>query len=533
MTRRTQEAFARWTGFVSLRDQTIQGGIRVVRFSRTFVFFSCLAAMLVAGQRTAVAQQTVLLDFWLPTCGPCRAMDPIVERLQAEGFPIRRVDGSREVAVAQRFGVQRYPTFVLVSGGREIHRSVGPMSYGQMRGLMLQAGAGPIAKAPARGDRSPVVPATFAGPAPNGGAAYQVGSDLGPAPAVTIPGVRDSVQQPATFGPPSAQPIASQGPDPNRLLSVSVRIKVEDGSGSSYGTGTIIDTRQGEALVLTCAHLFREGAGPVSSSTPIVVELFGPTAGGVRVVERPAGQIISYDMEKDVALVSIRPRVPVQAVRVASNANVASIGGAVWSVGCDHGADPSVRTGQITTIAKYTSPPSLTATGAPVVGRSGGGLFNERGELVGVCFGASEPDNEGFYAKLSSVHAELDKLGLSGVYRTGEPSPQSGMVAVAAAADPTVPANPGAGMVPVESNPPVPAVVRGQDAAPAAVSLQGLSAAERAAIQELSSRAAESEVVCVIRPKEPGGRSEVITLDHVSPAFLQALQAMRGVSRPR
>jgi hypothetical protein len=52
---------------------------------------------------------------------------------------------------------------------------------------------------------------------------------------------------------------------------------------------------------------------------------------------------------------------------------------------------------------------------------------------------------------------------------------------------------------------------------------QGLSATEQAAWDEIMSRAARFEVVCIIRPKEPGGQSEVITLDDVSPEFARAL----------
>jgi hypothetical protein len=40
-------------------------------------------------------------------------------------------------------------------------------------------------------------------------------------------------------------------------------------------------------------------------------------------------------------------------------------------------------------------------------------------------------------------------------------------------------------------------------------------------------RAATHEVICIVRPKEPGGQSEVISLDNVSPEFIRALAAKR------
>jgi hypothetical protein len=50
-----------------------------------------------------------------------------------------------------------------------------------------------------------------------------------------------------------------------------------------------------------------------------------------------------------------------------------------------------------------------------------------------------------------------------------------------------------------------------------------LSPAEQAALQEIQTRGFNSEVICIIRPHSPEGKSEVITLTSVSPAFVQAL----------
>ena len=73
-------------------------------------------------------------------------------------------------------------------------------------------------------------------------------------------------------------------------------------SGHSAGSGTIIDARAGgEALVLTCGHLFRDSKG----TGKIEVEVYRPCAGC-----RVPGRLIAYDLERDVALVAFQPRVP-------------------------------------------------------------------------------------------------------------------------------------------------------------------------------------------------------------------------------
>ncbi|MEN0109519.1 MAG: hypothetical protein AAF805_02235, partial [Planctomycetota bacterium] len=52
--------------------------------------------------------------------------------------------------------------------------------------------------------------------------------------------------------------------------------------------------------------------------------------------------------------------------------------------------------------------------------------------------------------------------------------------------------------------------------------------AERATLAEIASRGARSEVVILVRPEGGVGRTEVLTLDSASPAFVAALREMNG-----
>ena len=77
---------------------------------------------LIAGERP------VLADFYGTWCGPCKAMEPVVERL-AERFAGRaevvkiNIDESRELAAEH--SVRGVPTFLLFIGGRAVERVVG------------------------------------------------------------------------------------------------------------------------------------------------------------------------------------------------------------------------------------------------------------------------------------------------------------------------------------------------------------------------------------------------------------------------
>src|SRR6202043_775352 len=86
------------------------------------------------------------------------------------------------------------------------------------------------------------------------------------------------------------------------LIACCVRLKVSDPKGNSVGSGTIIDCRKGEALILTCGHIFRDSDG----KGEISVDLFGAGA-----PQHVAGRLLGCDLDRDVALVGITIRTPV------------------------------------------------------------------------------------------------------------------------------------------------------------------------------------------------------------------------------
>lgn len=81
----------------------------------------------------------VLLEFGAEWCGPCKTVAPELEALQQElqgKAKIVTVDIDRAPMLAQEFGVQSVPAFVVIHQGRPIGGRVGAMNRKQLRQLL-------------------------------------------------------------------------------------------------------------------------------------------------------------------------------------------------------------------------------------------------------------------------------------------------------------------------------------------------------------------------------------------------------------
>ncbi len=312
-----------------------------------------------------------------------QSMEQVAAQAIEMGWAIRRVDARRESHVTQRWRIHTAPTTVLTQGGREVDRILGPVNWTELYRRMIRFSA------PDSIRNSPLAPNESK-------------------PKVDVDSL---VPMQRSVAPLTPEPLPS---DPARA---TVRIMVDEPDSHAIGSGTVIQCDAQGAVVLTCGHLFRDRT-PKSIITVERFENGAPVKYGA--------ELIDYQIEDvDIGLLLFHPNQAVPVAQVAQHVEHLAQGDPVYSMGCDHGQAPSRRDSQVTKLNRYLGSANIETAGAPVQGRSGGGLFNRRGELVGVCFAADTQLDEGLYCGISVVQDQLKKLGLLKLPNPPDPNPEN------------------------------------------------------------------------------------------------------------
>jgi len=475
------------------------------------------------GLAPTIGESGEVLEFSGPGCLACQRMSPLVEKLKRQGYPIRVLDIRRAPRLARQLDIKLLPTFVLIESGRAVKKIVGVTSESQLRSLVELARAS---------------------------SNKQPDEDPGPSVSARLTEFAGTAAKPP--GPKGAVVRAKTGaatlPAGTGLQSSCVRLRLEQTDGHEFASGTIIDSRPGRSIVLTCGHLFRN-YHPRGKTVGAVAGT-GKGAGGRLTVDvfdgrrstSYAGRLLGHDLESDVGLVEIASRKLLPVARVADPGEELSAGQRLVSFGCNGGDQPTRELVAVTRLNRYLGPDNIECTGVPLQGRSGGGLFDGAGRVVGVCFAADPTYQRGLYAGLRPIHDLLVRCRLNSlVAHRDQPGPNRDTITTAARTPVSRPVGsrrslddfPPPSVKTAAKEPALPVSLTGPGRTTPVVpprSTSGRSrgvsrsAAEAAAAQAAVFAAEGAEVVCIIRsPDNPRAASRVVIINRASRKFVSDL----------
>ena len=196
-----------------------------------------------SAKSTNAPQKFELIDFHADYCQACVSMNPIIARLEKSGVPIRRVNISEQWKLTRQLKIGVLPTFVMLANGKEVGRHAGIATESQLRKLIDKAR--PTGSSDSLAESGRKAP-RFPNPMTLLGLDRRTGDRNNS--TTNEPVVRAKLDQRDENG----VVIHRTGPMP---ASVRVRVRVTGGKQINLGSGTVIESRPGRSLVLTCAHI--------------------------------------------------------------------------------------------------------------------------------------------------------------------------------------------------------------------------------------------------------------------------------------
>jgi len=84
----------------------------------------------------------VLVDFWAPWCGPCRAIAPLIDELSGDyagKLKVAKCNVDENSKTPSRYGIRAIPTLIIFKGGNVSEQITGAVAKSQISAAIDKA----------------------------------------------------------------------------------------------------------------------------------------------------------------------------------------------------------------------------------------------------------------------------------------------------------------------------------------------------------------------------------------------------------
>jgi thioredoxin 1 len=81
----------------------------------------------------------VLVDFYADWCGPCKKMEPILQKIKSENknLTLLKIDSDKNASIVEKYEVEEIPTFLIFHNGKQVWRRTGLLTENEIKSYLF------------------------------------------------------------------------------------------------------------------------------------------------------------------------------------------------------------------------------------------------------------------------------------------------------------------------------------------------------------------------------------------------------------